>query len=181
MKKNIVLASLAVLVFAFAASAQKAADFSGTWMLDVSKSKLAGPPIESQTLTVTQTAAELKVETATKRPAPPADAPQGGGMGGGRMGGRGMMGGDGIQTYTLDGKGVPSTMSGPMGDMQMTTTAKLDGSAITITRTVTTPMGERTSTEKWSLGSDGLLTIESTRPNREGGTDVTKRVFSKKS
>ena len=41
MKKNLVLAALSLLVFAFAASAQKTTDFSGTWNLDLAKSKLS--------------------------------------------------------------------------------------------------------------------------------------------
>lgn len=183
MKKHLILAAVAVFAFALAANAQDA-NFSGTWNLDVSKSKLSGPPIESQTMVVTQSGTELKVETTTKRGAPPAGAPQGpppgGGMGGG--GGRGGMmgGGDGTMTYTLDGKGKASTMSTQMGDLQIMTTAKQDGSKIEITRSVETPMGARSTTEKWTLGADGTLTIESQRPNRDGGTDTTTRVFTKK-
>lgn len=179
MKKNLILAAVAVFAFAFAANAQDA-NFSGTWNLDVSKSKIAGPPIESQTLIVTHSGAELKVEQTTKRGAPPAGAPQGPPPGGG--GGRGGMmgGGDGTTTYTLDGKGKASTMSTQMGDLQITTTAKQDGSKIEITRSIETPMGARSTSEKWTLGTDGTLTIESQRPNREGGTDTTTRVFTKK-
>jgi hypothetical protein len=43
-----------------------------------------------------------------------------------------------------------------------------------------TPMGDRTSSETWSLGSDGkTLTVEAQRPNRDGGTDTTTKVFTK--
>lgn len=181
MKKNLILAAVAVFAFAMVASAQEAANFSGNWTLDVAKSKIAGPPIESQTLVITQTATELKVEQTTKRGAPPAGAPQGPPPGGGGGGRGGMMGGgDGTMTYTLDGKGKASTMSTQMGDLQITTTAKQDGSKIEITRSVETPMGARSTTEKWTLGTDGTLTIESQRPNRDGGTDTTTRVFTKK-
>ena len=67
-----------------------------------------------------------------------------------------------------------------MGSMQVSTKAKLDGGKLAITRTTTTPMGERTSSETWSLGADGTLSIESQRPNRDGGTDTSTRVFTKK-
>lgn len=180
MKKNLVLAALSLLVFAFAASAQKATDFSGTWNLDLAKSTLnerEKASIESQTLTVTQTAADITVATATKRNAPPAGAPAGGPPGGGRGG---MGSGDGTVTYTLDGKEVKSEIAGQMGSMQVSTKAKLDGGKLEITRTMTTPMGDRVSTEKWSLGTDGTLSIASQRPNRDGGMDTSTKVFAKK-
>jgi hypothetical protein len=176
MKKTLFLTA-ALCLFSMAAFAQKAS-FSGTWTLDVSKSKLGnGPAIESQTLTVTQTDKDIKVEQVTKRAAPTAGAPAGGG--GGRMGG-GMMGGDGTNTYTLDGKEVKSEITTQMGSMAVVTTAKLDGGKFVLTRTVNTPNGARTSSESWELGADGkTLTITATRPNRDGGTDTTTKVFTK--
>lgn len=180
MKKNLVLAAVSLLVFAFAVSAQKTTDFSGTWNLDLAKSTLSErekASIESQTLTVTQTAADIKVETTTKRNAPPAGAPAGGPPGGGRGG---MGSGDGTVTYTLDGKEVKSEMSGQMGSMQVSTKATLDGGTLAITRTITTPMGDRVSSEKWTLGTDGTLSITSQRPNRDGGMDTSTKVYSKK-
>jgi len=107
MKKNFVLAAaIAMLAMAFTASAQKApADFSGKWNLDLAKSKLTDrekTSIESQTVTITQTAADIKIETDTKRMAPAGGAPPAGGPPGGggvRMGGGG--GAQGPQTFTL--------------------------------------------------------------------------------
>lgn len=175
-------------LFAIAASAQKTVNVSGTWTLDASKSKPAETMIESQTLVVTQTAADLKVERSTVRKAggPPAGGPPAGGPppGGGMGGGRGGMmggGGDGTTTYTLDGKAAKSEMQGPGGAMQVSTTAKADDKSIKITRSVETPMGARETSEKWTLNADGTLTVESTRPNRDGGTDTTTRTYTKKS
>lgn len=59
------------------------------------------------TMKVAQTDKELKVETSTKRAAPPegqggAPGGQGGGMGRGGM--RGGFSGDGTSVYSLDGK-----------------------------------------------------------------------------
>ena len=172
MKRNLVLAAIfSLFLLAMSASAQTT-DFSGTWTLDVSKSKLGERNnIESQTLTVVQTAKDITVTPATKRAAPPA------GGGGGRMGGG--MGGDNPTTYDLDGKAVETEMQTQMGSMKMTTKAKLDGGKLEITRTMVTPMGDRTSTEKWWINADKTLTIESSRPNRDGGTDTTTRVFTK--
>ena len=185
MKKNIVLAAfLSLFVMAVSVSAQKTTNFSGSWALDLAKSKLTDrekSSIESQTMTVTQTATELKVETATKRLAPPAGAPAGGPPGGGGRTGGGMMGGgDGTTTYTLDGKEVKTEVQGPMGNMQVSTKAKIDGAKLEITRTIGTPMGDRVTTEKWSLNADGTLSVESQRPNRDGGTDISTKVFVKK-
>lgn len=106
MKRNILFAAiLSLFLMAISVSAQKATNFSGTWILDVSKSKLGERvTIESQTLTVTQTDKDIKVATVTKRAAPPAGAPAGGG--GGRPGGGGMGGGDNTVSYNLDGKEV---------------------------------------------------------------------------
>lgn len=167
-----------------AAFAQKTANFSGTWVLDAAKSKPAETMIESQTLVVTQTAADLKVERTTVRKAggnpgggPPAGGPPGGGGGRGGM----MGGGDGTTTYTLDGKAAKSEMQGPGGAMQVLTTAKIDDKGLKITRSMETPMGARETSEKWWLNADGTLSVESTRPNRDGGTDTTTRTYTKKS
>lgn len=174
MKKLLFLAA-ALCLFSMAAFAQKSANFSGTWVLDASKSKPAETMIESQTLIVTQTAADVKVERTTTRKA--AANPGGGGGGRGGM----MGGGDGSTTYTLDGKAVKSEMQGPGGAMQMTTTTKIDDKGLKITRSMETPMGARESSEKWWLNVDGTLSIESTRPTRDGGTDITTRIYAKKS
>jgi hypothetical protein len=177
--KKLFFAMAVVCLFVLAAFAQKAPNFSGTWNLDLSKSKLGNGPstIESQTLTVTQTDKDIKVDQATKRSAPPAGA--GGGMGGGgRMGGG--MGGDGSNTYMLDGKEVKSEIQSQMGSIPVSTTAKIDGGKLVITRTVTTPMGARTTSDSWELSSDGkTLTVTSQRPNRDGGTDTIIKVFTK--
>lgn len=184
MKRNVIFVAIfAIAAFAVSASAQKA-DFSGTWNLDVSKSKPAENGIEAQTLIVGQTATEIKVDRSTKRAAPPADGaasivPGSGGGRGGRGGGMMGGGGDGAMTYSLDGKAVETEQQGPMGAMKISTKAKLDGGHFEITRTVATPMGDRVMTEKWSLNADGTLSIESTRPNREGGTDTISRTYKK--
>jgi hypothetical protein len=180
MKKSFLLAIFSLFAFAFAVSAQTP-NFSGTWNLDLAKSKLGDRNnIESQTLTVTQTAADITVATATKRTPPPADGAGGGRPGGGGRGGFG--GGDGTTTYKLDGSETSTEVQNQMGSMTVKTKGKIEGGKLAITRTATTPMGDRTSTESWELGADGnSLTITSTRPNRDGGTDTTTRAFVKKS
>jgi hypothetical protein len=179
MKKNLVISAvLTLFVLAVAASAQTP-NFSGNWDLDVSKSKLGDRNnIKSQTLAITQTATDIKVVTASERTPPPADAPAGGRPGGGGMGGRG---GDGTATYTIDGKDVKTEVQNQMGTMTVTTNAKIDGGKLVVKRTTTTPNGDRVSSESWELSTDGnTLTITAQRPNRDGGTDTTTRVFAKK-
>jgi hypothetical protein len=180
--KKLFFAMAVVCLFAFGAFAQKAPNFSGTWTLDVSKSKLGDRNnIESQTLTVTQSDKDIKYETATKRTAPPAGSGGGGGMGGG--GGRG---GDMPATFTLDGKDIKMDMPGPGGTTSPATmNGKWDGSKLVLTtvRSFTNPQtGEAiTSTTKqtWELGADGkslTITSDSTSPR---GTNSSTRVFTK--
>ncbi|MFM9905876.1 MAG: hypothetical protein ACKVQJ_15035 [Pyrinomonadaceae bacterium] len=181
MKKKFVLAAIfSLFILAVSVSAQKAPDFAGTWTLDVSKSKLGERNmIESQTLTVVQTATDIKVTPATKRMAPPAGAPGGGG---GRMGG-GMGGADTSVTYTLDGKETILEVDSPMGKMPVHYTGKIDGGKLLLSsaRTMSTPNGDVSisSKETWALSSDGkTLTVdaESTSPR---GTNSTQKVFTK--
>jgi hypothetical protein len=177
MKRNLVLAAVFALVaFAMTAAAQKAPNFSGTWNLDVSKSKLGdNNRIESQTKTVAQTATDIKITTSTKRTAPPAGAPTGGGGG---MGG----GGDQVATYTL---GKETKVDQTMGQttVPVTMNAKIDGGKLNLSSsfTRTTPNGDITSTNKetWDLSSDGkTLTINAERTGR-GGVTSTTSVYNK--
>lgn len=185
MKKLLFLAVILCL-FSMAAFAQKA-NYTGTWTLDISKSKLGdrAASIESMTWTVVQTDTELTVTTATKRAAPPADAPArpAGGGGGGMGAGRGMGGGDGKTVYSLDGKETKIEIDGQMGKIPVTLKAKSEGGKLNLSRssTFTGPNGEITTTTKetWELGADGkTLTVnrESTSPR---GTNTTTMVFTK--
>ncbi len=187
MKKNFVFAAaIALLAMAFTVSAQKApADFSGKWNLDLAKSKLTDrekASIESQMMTVAQTAADIKIETATKRVAPPAGAPAGGPPGGG---GGGMMGGGGAPAPQVFQLGKETTVEQTMGPntVPVKMGSKWDGFKLVLStsRTFSGPNGEMTSTTKetWELGADGkTLTV-----NREAvsprGTDTTTKVFTK--
>ncbi|MGH9948397.1 MAG: hypothetical protein ACRD6X_14550 [Pyrinomonadaceae bacterium] len=165
---------LVLLLSAFGAYSQKAADFSGKWTLDVAKSKLGDRnSIESQTMTVTQTAAELKVSTETKRTAPAA--------GGGR--GFGGGGGDAAMTYALDGKETKTERSGPNGAIPVMLKAKADGGKLWLSQssTFSGPNGEITSTTKetWELGADGKSLTVTTERTTPRGTDTTTKIYSK--
>lgn len=178
MKKNFVLAAaIAVLAMAFTVSAQKGADFSGKWNLDIAKSDLGqqAAMIKSQTLTITHAGTSFKVATATERNPPPDGAPAGGGgrPGGGMGGGGGM--GPGEQSYTLDGKEVSTERQTPNGTMTSKTKAELSGSKVVITTVVPTPNGDMKTTTTYELGSDGkTLTV-----SRESARGASKSVYTK--
>ena len=200
MKKSFVFAAfLSLFVLATAASAQKGADFSGKWTLDVAKSKLGDRNrIESQTMTVTQTATEIKIETASKMAAPaggagggaPMGAPAGGpppGGGGGRPGGGGFGGGGGggsqTTTYML-GKESKMDQPGQGGTtIPVTLSSKIDGSNLWLTRSSTFAgqNGDVTNVTKdsWSLGPDGKSLTVNREATRNGNTTSTTMVYSK--
>ena len=188
MKKLFFLAAVVCLSTVAAFSQAKPSDFSGTWALDVSKSKLdARARIESMTMTVTQTDKELKVATETKRTPPPADAPAGApgaGSGGGGGMGRGGGSGDSTSTYSLDGKETTVEIDGPNGKMPVKYKATIDGAKASLSqsRTFSGGMGEVTVTtkESWTLSADGKsLTVERENTSPRGTTNSTL-VFAKK-
>jgi hypothetical protein len=184
MKKTFFAAALCCMLSIAAFAQAKTADFSGTWTLDVSKSKLdERARIESMTLTVVQTAKDIKVDTKTTR-APRPEGSDGGGnrMGGGGRGGFG--GGDTSFTYTLDGKATTIQQESPMGQVPVSLTGKLDAGTLNLSssRTFNGPNGEVTATTKdtWTLSPDGkTLTVnrESVNPR---GTNSSTMVFVKK-
>ena len=167
--KKLFLAGTAVLcLFAFSAFAQKAADFSGKWNLDLSKSDLGqqAAMIKSQTVTITQSGTSFKVSTQTERNAPPE------GAGGG---GRGFGGGGGDQSYTLDGKEVSTDRQTPNGTMTIKTTASQSGNKVVISSVFPGPNGDIKSTTTYELSGDGkTLTV-----TRESTRGTSKSVYTK--
>ncbi|MBC7899380.1 MAG: hypothetical protein H7070_04950 [Saprospiraceae bacterium] len=182
--KKIIFLTAAICLFSFAAFAQKA-DFSGTWTLDVAKSKLGERArIESMTMTVAQTDKDIRVDTKTVRAARPEGVPGGMGGGGGFGRGGGFGNGDAAATYTLDGKETKIEQESPMGKIPVTLTAKLDGGKLNLasSRKLSGPNGEMTAETKeaWSLSEDGkTLTVvrDQTTPR---GTNTSTMVFVKK-
>ncbi len=191
MNMKIVFMAIFTMVFAATVSAQnKAADYSGKWNLDVSKSKLdERSRIESMTLTVSQTDKELKVESSVKRAESQdgggdqrrAGMPNGGGMGGMRRGGG--FGGDGTTVYTLDGKETTNDMSGAMGGkMSLKAKTEKDGKLTLLqTREFETPMGTMSmkTTETWSLSADGKTLTVKRESETPRGTNLSEMVFTK--
>jgi len=200
MKKTFFLAAF-ICLSAFSAFAQnKATDFSGTWELDVAKSKLdERMRVESMTMTVTQTDKDLTVATQTKRAprpeggmsggrpegAPPNGGGQGGGMGGRRGGmGGGMMGGDTTATYSLEGKETTAPAPGGQAGGMATLKAEMKGADLKLTsaRSFEGPMGEVKikSEENWSLSADGKTLTVKREQSTPRGNISSEMVFVKK-
>ncbi len=189
MKKTFFLTAI-VCLLAVSAFAQKKADFSGNWTLDLSKSKLdERARVESMTMNVTQTDKDIKVETATKRTPPPASTDgQGNGTGGGMgrgMGRGGFGGNDGATVYTLDDKETSMEADSPMGKVPVKLKAalKMDGKLyLSSSRTFNSPMGEVsiTTKETWSLSEDGKTLNVKRDMETPRGTNSSEMVFTKK-
>jgi hypothetical protein len=127
--------------------------------------------------------------------APAAGAPAGGGGGGGRGMGAGPMTvthkGDTLtiertmgdnkvtSTYKLDGTESVNKMMGRGGEVETKSTAKWDGSKLTIVTKQAAPDGTvRESSQTWSL-EGGNLVVDSTRPGRDGNPMTTKTTYKK--
>ncbi|HEY6327806.1 MAG TPA: hypothetical protein VI756_00615 [Blastocatellia bacterium] len=178
-------------------------DFSGTWKLDKTNSKLSGrmANIEGMTMTVTQDANQITVATKVEGMGgggPRGDGGQGGAGGAGGAGGGGGQGGGGGRRMG-GGGGMGGGMGQPM-------TFKLDGSETTMDVGGRNPgkatlkaqwhndmletSQERnlnfngndvtiTTKEKWAITPDGkTLTIERTMDTPRGSEESTL-VFTK--
>jgi len=182
MKKLFAIAAMCCMLSIAALAQATTPDFSGTWTLDVSKSKLDDRSrVESMTLTVTQTAKDIKIDTKTTRAPRPEGA--GGGMGGGGRRGGGF-GGDSVMTYTLDGKTTTIQQESQMGQIPVSLTGKLDGGTLNLSssRTFNGPNGEVTATTKdtWTLSSDGKTLTVNRESQTPRGANSSTMVFVKK-
>ena len=170
-----------------AAPALAPTNFAGTWALDKAKSKDLPPQMEnidSYTLTVTQDAQQLTVDTKiTRKESADQGAPGAGGpgSGGGRGGGMGM-GPRGPQTYKLDG--AEATLdTGGRGTATVKAEWQDGGKTLKlVTKRTFNFQGNdvtSTNTEVWSLSGDGkTLTIQRTNESPRG-TQSSTLVFNK--
>ncbi len=167
-----VIATVLMTVGAVGVKAQSSvADHSGTWKLDVSKSKLdERSRIDSMTMTVEQAAAELVVSTVTKRTAPETGAGRrrGGNRQSGRMERSGGFAGDGKFTYTLDGKETTAEQASQLGSVKVKLVAITigDGLRLRVTREVNILMDKisLSTIEDWTLSADGMTLTVLSRP-----------------
>jgi hypothetical protein len=152
-----------VVVLCLATVVIAAADFSGTWVLDPSKSDQrqmgrgggtggpgGGAPMEI-TMTINMKANEMAVSRTTP-------------------------GGVNETKYVLDGK--ENTVTSQRGELKYK--AVWEGNNLIISGTTATQRGDRPMKEVYSLSADGKeLTIARTSSGQQGET-VRKQVFNKK-
>jgi hypothetical protein len=166
MRRSTALMSLAaVAVMASNAFAQAKTSFAGTW--------------------------NMVMDPAAQQAAAP-----GGGRGRGGMGGLGptfsvtqddktltitrTMGENTMTTtYNLDGSDSKNMVMGRGGQQEQISHAKWDGANLVVTRTQ--QMGENSVEIKqtFSIGADGMLTIETSRPGPDGNPVSTKVQYKK--
>jgi len=166
MKRGQVIALVGIVLLA-AAWVLAAPDFSGTWMLDSSKSdpiamgRGGGAPAEvKMTMEIKQTAEGMTVTQTME-------------MGGNQR--------TSDQTFTFDGK--ENINPAPMGRGQLTSKSHWEGEQLVIegTQKMSTQKGdfEISTKEVYALSADGkVLTITATRSTPQGDR-TTKRVFNK--
>lgn len=181
MKKLLAVCSVfcALMIGVAVVSAQKGANFAGTWELDKAKSQLPqmmADNIKSATWTVSQDDKQLTREQKIER----AEGAQGGPGGGGGRGG-GMMGG-GSLTVKLDGS--ETTAETQRG--KSTTKAKWtnDGKTLEVNTVsnFSTPNGDITSTtvEHWELADGGKTLKVHRKTETPRGPQESTWVFTKK-
>lgn len=168
MKQRIAVVAVVVIALAVGLAAQGKTDFAGTWKRDATKSDApqmgrggpggggpgGGGMMGDVTMTVTQTASELAIDR--------------------KMGETSQK-----SVYKLDGsESVNPGMRG--GDVK--SKAKWDGANLVIesTQTMSTQMGDMTINTKdvWQIGTDGTLTVVTTRSTPQGER-TTKTVYAK--
>ena len=160
MQRKLGLTAVLVVALAVAGYAQKP-DFSGTWTPNVDPAAAAGGGgggggrgMAAGPMTVKQTADALTIE---------------------RTAGENKI----VSTYKLDGTESVNKMMGRGGEVETKSTAKWDGSKLTI---VTKQAGQdgtvRESSQSWTL-EGGNLVVESTRQGREGAPVTAKTTYKK--
>ena len=144
------LSIFAAAVFATSSFAQTTADFSGTWKVNLAKSDFGPlPPPESRTDVITQSAAQVKDAVSSSGPD-------------GKM--------DLNLTYNLDGSESLNQFRGA----DVKSTAKWEGSALSIASTLKYQDQDIGLKSTWTLGADGkTLTMTTHITSPMGEADQT--------
>jgi hypothetical protein len=164
LKRGITCAVFVVIALTVAGAADKA-NFSGTWVMDQSKSEGLPPDME-QVMKVNQTDDKIALETKVVTD-----------QGSFTI----------ADSYTVNGKEadfVPQTPDGPNGKGKRTAKWTADGAGIEVTEEakVETPDGTITQqiTRRWSLSTDGKTLVIELNSKGPQGDVHTKRTFVKK-
>jgi hypothetical protein len=158
-----------VAAFSLAAFGQTA-NFTGTWVLDVSRSKFDRAPLESMTMTVVQSGTEIKVKSTVRRPplqkpGAPAEIPQGLTTKDLEMRALSGFDIDSDYTFALDGKDKAVKLDGPGGSkipVVLRGFVKGGTAILSATRDFPGPDGDMpvTTADVWTLTADGTLSIK---------------------
>jgi len=155
---------LAILSLAFGATAassalaQKAPNFSGTWVMVLGKSDFGGMPgaPESRTDKIEHKETSIVIHR-TQSPGP--------------MGGKL----EATLTYGIDGKPYKNTI----GENDVTSTLSWDGPVLVVESTVTTQQGPAQVTYRWSLSADGKTLTQERKFSMGNQKAAQKIVFAK--
>jgi hypothetical protein len=152
-------AALVVLSAAAASAQPKAPDFNGQWELNVAKSDF-GPMAQQAptkaTMTVTQSAASIKLVQAVSTPM-----------------------GDQNQTQELALDGQDHTMPG-MDGQPATSAAKVDGDAVVVNTKMSREGADITMVSRWTLSPDGKTLTVARDIATPMGALAMKLVYDKK-
>jgi hypothetical protein len=159
MQRKLALTAVLAVALAITGYAQKP-DFSGVWTPDAAAAAAApaggggGRGMAPGPMTVTQKGDTLSIERT---------------MGENKV----------SSTYKLDGTESVNKMMGRGGEVEAKSTAKWDGSKLTIVTKQAAPDGSvRESSQTWSLDGSSLV-VESTRQGRDGTPTTTKTTYKK--
>jgi hypothetical protein len=158
MQRKLALTAVLAVALAITGYAQKP-DFSGVWTPDAAAAPAGGGGggrgMAPGPMTVTQKGDTLTIERS---------------MGDNKV----------SSTYKLDGTESVNKMMGRGGaEVETKSTAKWDGSKLTIVTKQAAPDGTvRESSQTWSL-EGGNLVVDSTRPGRDGNPMTTKTTYKK--
>jgi len=160
MQRKLALTAVLAVALAITGYAQKP-DFSGVWTPDAAAAAAApagggggGRGMAPGPMTVTQKGDTLTIERT---------------MGENKV----------SSTYKLDGTESVNKMMGRGGEVEAKSTAKWDGSKLTIVTKQAAPDGSvRESSQTWSVDGSNLV-VESTRQGRDGTPTTTKTTYKK--
>ena len=154
MRRAINVTGVLVLLFTTLAAAQAKPDFTGKWTLTSPAAASAG--MNPTSLSVTQDAKTITLVAGTQM-------------------------GDIKTVVNLDGTPAKSPIEIQGMSIDRTTKSAWEGNKLVLT-TVSDFQGQTFETKQvWSLGTDGTLTIDSTRPDFQGGGGpVTDKLIYKK-
>jgi hypothetical protein len=159
MQRKLALTAVLAVALAITGYAQKP-DFSGVWTPDAAAAAAApaggggGRGMAPGPMTVTQKGDTLSIERT---------------MGENKV----------SSTYKLDGTESVNKMMGRGGEVEAKSTAKWDGSKLTIVTKQAAPDGSvRESSQTWSVDGSNLV-VESTRQGRDGTPTTTKTTYKK--